>query len=125
MAIGLLVGTTPRWSSSSARSVCILIGSLIGAWLGHWNTELYTEFYRFPFLLYRPGPAGLVIAGTISLGAALAGSLAAVRRAVRLLPAEAMLPSSPPVYRRIWASRTALAGALDEPSRMIFRRIMR
>ncbi|MCK3777299.1 ABC transporter permease [Ensifer sesbaniae] len=103
----------------------ILIGSLVGAWLGHWNTELYTKFYRFPFLLYRPGPAGFVIAGAISLGAALAGSLAAVRRAVRLPPAEAMLPPSPPIYRRTWASRTALAGALDEPSRMILRRIIR
>ncbi|WP_173513883.1 ABC transporter permease [Sinorhizobium psoraleae] len=106
-------------------AIGILIGSLIGAWLAHWNTELYTKFYRFPFLLYRPGPAGFVIAGTVSLGAALAGSLAAVRRAVRLPPAEAMLPPSPPVYRRIWASRTALARALDEPSRMIFRRIIR
>ncbi|WP_234838785.1 ABC transporter permease [Sinorhizobium meliloti] len=106
-------------------TIGILIGSLLGAWLGHWNTELYTKFYRFPFLLYRPGPAGFVIAGAISLGAALAGSLAAVRRAVRLPPAEAMLPPSPPIYRRSWASRTALAGALDEPSRMIVRRIIR
>ncbi|MFQ6160856.1 ABC transporter permease [Sinorhizobium meliloti] len=106
-------------------TIGILIGSLLGAWLGHWNTELYTKFYRFPFLLYRPGPAGFVIAGAISLGAALAGSLAAVRRAVRLPPAEAMLPPSPPIYRRSWASRTALARALDEPSRMIVRRIVR
>lgn len=106
-------------------TIGILVGSLLGAWLGHWNTELYTKFYRFPFLLYRPGPTGFVIAGAISLGAALAGSLAAVRRAVRLPPAEAMLPPSPPVYRRSWVSRTALAGALDEPSRMIVRRIIR
>ncbi|WP_245262601.1 ABC transporter permease [Ensifer sp. BR816] len=106
-------------------TIGILIGSLIGAWLGHWNTELYTKFYRFPFLLYRPGPAGFVIAGAISLAAALAGSLAAVRRAVRLPPAEAMLPPSPPIYRRTWASRTVLARALDEPSRMILRRIIR
>jgi putative ABC transport system permease protein len=98
-------------------AIGVLIGSLIGAWLGHWNTELYTQFYRFPFLLYRPGPAGFVIAGAVSL--------AAVRRAVRLPPAEAMLPPSPPIYRRTWASRTALAGALDEPSRMIVRRIIR
>lgn len=103
----------------------ILIGFLIGAWLGHWNTALYAKFYRFPFLLYRPGPASFVIAGAISLGAALAGSLVAVRRAVRLLPAAAMLPPSPPIYRRTWASRTALAGILDEPSRMIVRRIIR
>lgn len=103
----------------------ILIGSIIGAWLGHWNTELYTKFYRFPFLLYRPGPAGFVISGTASLAAALAGSLAATYRAVRLPPAEAMKPPSPPVYRRTWASHTALAGAIDEPTRMILRRTIR
>ncbi|TCN21284.1 putative ABC transport system permease protein [Sinorhizobium americanum] len=106
-------------------AIGVLIGFVIGAGLGHWNTELYTKFYRFPFLLYRPGPSGFVIAGAISIGAALAGSLAAVRRAVRLPPAEAMLPPSPPIYRRTWASRTAVAGALDEPSRMIVRRIVR
>ncbi|MEK1928892.1 MAG: FtsX-like permease family protein, partial [Pararhizobium sp.] len=106
-------------------TIGILMGSLIGAWLGHWNTELYTKFYRFPFLLYRPGPAGFVIGGAISLAAALAGSLAAVRRAVRLPPAEAMQPPSPPIYRRTFAARTLLAGALDEPSRMILRRIIR
>lgn len=106
-------------------AIGVLIGSVIGAWLGHWNTELYTKFYRFPFLLYRPGPFGFVVAGAISVGAALVGSLAAVRRAVKLPPAEAMLPPSPPIYRRSWASRTAFAGALDEPSRMIVRRIVR
>ncbi|WP_244611162.1 ABC transporter permease [Ensifer sp. M14] len=103
----------------------IMIGSLIGAWLGHWNTELYTNFYRFPFLLYRPGPDGFVFAGTISLAAALAGSLMAAYRAVRLPPAEAMKPPSPPAYQRTWASQTALTGALDEPTRMILRRIIR
>lgn len=103
----------------------ILIGSLIGAWLGHWNTELYTKFYRFPFLLYRPGPAGFVVSGTISVAAAFAGSLTATYRAVRLPPAEAMKPPSPAVYRRMFASRTALAGTIDEPTRMILRRIIR
>lgn len=103
----------------------IMIGSLIGAWLGHWNTELYTNFYRFPFLLYRPGPDGFVFSGTISLAAALAGSLMATYRAVRLPPAEAMKPPSPPAYQRTWASQAALTGALDEPTRMILRRIIR
>lgn len=101
------------------------LGSALGAWLGHWNTTLYAEFYRFPFLLYRPGPTSFLIAGSVSLGAALAGSLVAVRRAVALPPAEAMLPPAPPVYRQSWLSRAAFAKLLDEPTRMIFRRILR
>ncbi len=106
-------------------TVGIVIGSLIGAWLGHWNTELYTKFYRFPFLLYRPGPAAFVVSATISLCAALAGSLTASYRAIRLPPAEAMKPPSPPVYRRVFASRSAFTATIDEPTRMILRRIMR
>ncbi len=103
----------------------VLIGSLVGAWLGHWNTELYAKFYRFPFLYYRPGPTGFAIAGSVSLLAALAGSLVSVQRATRLPPAEAMLPPAPPIYRRSWASGTVFSRFLDEPTRMIFRRIFR
>lgn len=106
-------------------AVGIALGSLLGAWLGHWNTELYTKFYRFPFLLYRPGPVAFVMSGAISLAAALAGSLAASYRAVRLPPAEAMKPPSPPVYRRLFATRPAFAATIDEPTRMILRRILR
>ncbi|WP_085124323.1 ABC transporter permease [Tistlia consotensis] len=103
----------------------VLLGALVGAWLGHWNTRLYAEFYRFPFLLYRPGPTSFVAAALVSLGSALAGSLLAVRRAVVLPPAEAMLPPSPPSYRRSRLSDTVFARALDEPTRMILRRLLR
>lgn len=103
----------------------ILLGSLLGAGLGHWNTELYAEFYRFPFLLYRPGATSFAIAAASSLAAALIGSLAAVRRAVALPPAQAMQPPTPPVYRRSWLSHGTFARGLDEPSRMIFRRLLR
>ncbi|MGI9491677.1 MAG: ABC transporter permease, partial [Geminicoccaceae bacterium] len=37
--------------------VSIAIGWAAGAWLGRFNTQLYAEFYHFPFLLYRPSPA--------------------------------------------------------------------
>ncbi len=102
----------------------VLLGAVLGAWLGQFNTRLYAELYRFPFLLYRPGPTSFAIAGLISLGAALAGSLITVRRAIKLPPAAAMLPPTPPSYRRSRIGLAALAGALDEPSRMVIRRIV-
>jgi putative ABC transport system permease protein len=76
----------------------IVIGWVVGAWLGRFNTEVYAEFYRFPFLYYQPGPGAFAAAALVSMAAALFGSLGAVRRAVRLPPAEAMLPPSPPMY---------------------------
>nr|WP_323131445.1 FtsX-like permease family protein [Sinorhizobium medicae] len=100
-------------------TIGILIGSLLGAWLGHWNTELYTKFYRFPFLLYRPGPAGFVIAGAISLGAALAGSLAAVRfLSCAIAPA---LPASLLPARSV-SARRSLAASLRCAARPGLRR---
>lgn len=103
----------------------VLLGAAIGSWLGHWNTQLYAALYHFPFLLYRPGPESFVITAIVSLAAALAGSLLSVRTAVRLLPATAMQPPTPPSYHQGWLSRSPFARALDEPSRMIFRRLLR
>lgn len=99
----------------------VMMGWALGAWLGHWNTNLYANFYRFPFLLYRPSPQAFLIAAAVSLAAALAGSLTMVGRAVRLPPAEAMVPPGPPTYSRTSAN----FGMLDEPTRIILRRIMR
>jgi putative ABC transport system permease protein len=35
----------------------VLIGFGLGAWLGRGMTEMYTQFFRFPFLFYRPSPS--------------------------------------------------------------------
>ena len=101
----------------------IVIGWGVGSWLGSFMTEIYAEQYRFPFIYYRPGPAAYAIAALVSLGAALLGTWGAVRRAVALPPAEAMRPPAPPLYRR--TRMGALAAKLDQPTRMIFRQILR
>lgn len=102
-----------------------LVGSLLGATLGHWETEIYRESFRFPFLLYRPSPHSFVAATLIGLTASLAGGLGAVARVVRLPPAAAILPPAPTSYRRGWMSCIALARIFDQPTRMIFRRLLR
>lgn len=106
-------------------SLGIVLGSGAGAWLGHLSTEIYAKFYRFPFLLYRPGIESFVLAGAVSLAAAASGSLSAVARAVSLPPAEAMRPAAPAIYRRGRLAQSALARALDGLTRMIFRRLLR
>jgi putative ABC transport system permease protein len=103
----------------------VLIGFVAGSWLGHFNTSIHAERFRFPFLLYRPGAESYVIAALVSLGAALFGSLGALRRAMALPPADAMRPPAPPVFRRSHFSDSTLGRALDEPSRMISRVILR
>jgi putative ABC transport system permease protein len=101
--------------------VGILLGWFAGYWLGLYNTTMYAEFYRFPFLLYRPGPASFGIAAAASLAAALAGAIAAVRRATALPPAEVMRPPSPPMFRRSRLARLRLTRLIDQPTRIVLR----
>jgi putative ABC transport system permease protein len=100
-------------------------GSAAGAWLGRELTEIYTQFYRFPFLYFRLD--GNVFAGAvlISLAAAFIGGIGAVARAVRLPPAEAMAPPAPPSYRRGFLQILLIVDALDQPTRMILRHLAR
>ena len=103
----------------------IVLGWVVGAWLGRFNTEIYAEIYRFPFLVFRPGPAAFVVAALVSLAAALAGTLGAVRRSVKLPPAEAMRPPSPPMYRAGYLGAAGLSRWLDQPTRIILRQVLR
>ena len=100
----------------------LVLGLVGGVWLARALTELYAQFFRFPFiqLVFEPGP--LILVMVVTLGAALSGGAAAVRRAVRLTPAEAMRPPTPPNYRGLaWLARLHL----DQPSLMIFRHLVR
>jgi putative ABC transport system permease protein len=102
----------------------ILLGFGLGGWFGRVVTGIYAEFYRFPFVLFRPGPAVFGVAALVSLASALLGTARAVRRAVRMPPAEAMRPPAPALYTRAGAT-AALERRFDQPTRMIFRQIAR
>jgi putative ABC transport system permease protein len=106
-------------------SAGVLLGWFLGYWLGLYHTRLYADFYHFPFLLFRPGPQAFVIAGAVSMGAALIGALAAVRSAAALPPAEAMRPPAPPLFRRTVFSEFGLVQRLDQPTRILLRQVVR
>jgi putative ABC transport system permease protein len=106
-------------------AVGILFGWIIGTWLGRYNTGVYAEFYRFPFLYYKPSLFTFALSALISLIAALIGSMRAVHKAATLPPAEAMQPPSPPVYRQSKNFITVLLSWLDQPTRIIFRQLAR
>lgn len=100
-------------------------GVALGVWMGQGLGDLYMDYYRFPFLLYRLDPALVLVAVLISAAAALSGTLFAVRAAARLRPAEAMRPEAPPVYRATLLERIGLQRLLAPPSRMILRHLER
>jgi putative ABC transport system permease protein len=96
-----------------------------GAYLGRVMTELYTQFFRFPFLYYRLSPDVFALAALVTVAAAVLGTVNAVWRAVRLPPAEAMVPAPPAVYRRTAVERLEPRGLVGQPTRMILRHILR
>lgn len=55
----------------------IVIGIAIGSWFGQVMLAMYGENYQFPFLIYRPSPQSYAIAGLVSVGTAVVGSLRA------------------------------------------------
>jgi putative ABC transport system permease protein len=101
------------------------IGIAGGAWLGSGMTGIYQAYFRFPTLEY--GLPGWVVAGgvLVSLAAAVFGAIGAVRRAVRLPPAEAMRPEPPAQYRQSWLERAGLRRLLSPPARMVLRNVGR
>ncbi|MCP5151798.1 MAG: FtsX-like permease family protein [Ectothiorhodospiraceae bacterium] len=103
----------------------VVLGWLFGWWLGRYSTVLYADMFRFPTLYYHPGLQPFVLAGAVSLGAALAGALGAARRAARLPPAEAMRPPAPAVYRRAGRLSAAARHWFDQLTRIVLRQLLR
>jgi putative ABC transport system permease protein len=102
-----------------------VVGTALGFWAGRWMTDLYAGFYRFPTRVYRLEPG--LVAGTVGVGLAAGtlGALAAVRRVVRLPPAQAMRPPAPLAYRRNLLERLGLRRALGPSAMMVTRELAR
>lgn len=103
----------------------VLFGSILGSIFGRLNTEMYAGFFHFPLLIYQPGAANYLIGGVICMVAAVIGAIGAVKRAVKLSPAEAMIPPAPPIYRKSSLSKSGLIAWLDQPTRIALRQIGR
>ncbi len=102
-----------------------LLGTGTGIWFGAGLTRLYGQFFRFPDLQYEVSWPLIAVAVGVSISAAALGALGAVRRAVRLPPAEAMRPETPPRFRPGPLERMGLGRWLPASGRMIVRNVER
>ena len=100
-------------------------GIALGLWFASYLADLYARFFHFPEILFAVSPGLISFAAAISAGAAFFGAASAVRRAVRIPPAEAMRPESPPRYSRGFLERAGLARLFSPPVLMIARNIGR
>jgi putative ABC transport system permease protein len=103
----------------------VAVGVSAGAWLGSSLISLYNQFFRFPVLLYSLSPRVVIGATALTLAAAGGGAFSAVRRAVRVPPAEAMRPEAPAHYRRTVLETPFVARHLGTAGRMVLRNVTR
>lgn len=103
----------------------VIAGVGVGIWLGRGLGAVYMDFYRFPYLEYVLRPQVVLIAVGVSAGAAIVGTIRAVRAAALLPPAEAMRPEPPAIYRETIVERLGMKRLFDQPSRMIIRHLER
>jgi putative ABC transport system permease protein len=101
------------------------LGTAVGAWLGKGLTEMYAKFYKFPVFLYEFDAGIVSLALLVASAAAVLGTLAAVRKAVKLPPAEAMRPEPPASFKPTLVERLGLQRFLSQPARMVLRNLER
>jgi putative ABC transport system permease protein len=103
----------------------VIGGVFAGIWMGYSLSELYMNYYRFPFLIYVVEPYVIFAAAMISSGVAVLGTLHALRAAASMPPAQAMLPEPPVIYHSTVVERLGLQRWFSQPTRMILRHIER
>lgn len=103
----------------------ILLGLLLGFWLGRHMSALYMDYYHFPRLRLHIPYIELVAVALLTFSMAWLGAWRAIRAAVRLPPAEAMLPEAPGRYRATLLERIVGRQRLSQPTRMLLRHVER
>jgi putative ABC transport system permease protein len=103
--------------------VGIVVGSAAGTWLGTYMTQIYGDFYRFPFLIFAKSPDLYVVAAALSLVAAIVGALRALREVAKLPPAVAMQPPAPPRFNRLLPATLSARNILSQPIVMMLRNV--
>lgn len=102
----------------------LALGLPFGIALGRMFVGIYRDFFHFPSLQFTLDPTLWLLALGVSVLAAGAGALMAVRRVVALAPAEAMRPEPPATFRASLLPHNRLR-RLPASLRMILRNLLR
>lgn len=109
--------------------VAVLLGGILGTvggiYLGEAYIGVYRQFFNLPGLEYQSTPGLLIFAFLACVLGAFAGAIAAVLRAVRLPPAEAMRPEAPERFKPGIFERLGIGYLLGSVGRMILRNVER
>lgn len=115
------IGVHYLWFVLAIVVLGIVLGTAAGAWLGRLLTGLFSEYFHFPRLDYRMSPAVVLMGALASLWAAVLGAVQALLRVVRLPPAQAMQPESPPAFKPTLLERFGWGRLSSIGARMVLR----
>jgi putative ABC transport system permease protein len=101
------------------------VGTALGVWFANGMAGIYARFYQFPEVDFHLDVGVVWAALAIALATGIVGAVAAARRVVRLAPAVAMAPPTPPRFRHIGLEDTPLGRALTPAQQMIVRNVAR
>ncbi len=102
-----------------------LAGCLFGIVAGRALIQVYTAYFKFPFLVFQLEPSSFITGVTVSVLSASAGGLFVLRQVFALTPASAMRAPAPPDFSRTGRIGHSINRLLDQPSRMVLRRLTR
>ncbi|MEP1207672.1 MAG: FtsX-like permease family protein [Rhizobiaceae bacterium] len=105
--------------------VGLVIGAACGYWLGRELTQLYAKFFSFPFLIFKQNADLYLLAGGITVAAALLGTVKSIRSIGKLTPAVAMQPPSPVAYKSLLATRFHSLHLFSQLTTMALRHLFR
>lgn len=100
-------------------------GLLLGLGIGQGMTQMYARYYRFPNLDFQLRWTEALFGLAITSTSAGLGAWNAIRRTIRLAPAEALRPEAPPIFRPTIFERLGLARFLPVAVRLILRELER
>lgn len=109
--------------------IIIFIGGVggvsLGAWFGKLMTHLYTEYFRFPEFPYIFSYSAAIIGIGVCFLAAIFGTLHAIYQVINLMPAVAMKPPIPIMYRTTLLEKVKFFSKLPSSVKMVYRYIFR
>ena len=103
----------------------VVMGWAAGMWVSDGMTELYAEFFHFPYLVSAPSTSSFAISGVLAIATVVVGAMRAVRGTVTLRPAVAMSPPEPPKFTRGLVDHLGAALRLRQTTMMILRSVTR
>jgi len=106
-------------------SIGLVFGIALGIWLGQQLLGMYSVYYKFPIFPYRLDTGVFSVASIVSILAGVIGGYGAIRRAIDLSPVVAMAPPVPTAYRTTLLTLLGNRLRLTQPTRMIFRHVLR